>query len=142
VNGIVEPTLKISQVGDRRCTANHGRRRHVRQGAAWCEDEIGYVNRMIELAEKVEAWLSMPRLEATPYSSQELQGFASAILLIDSLNSFQQSGSWRGPTTRALVDALEDAVPQAPAAREPIGPELRPRKARYISSTAGEAWHR
>lgn len=46
----------------------------------------------------------------TPYQPQELLAFAENGTLIEKLNAFQPSDTWRGPTTRALVDTLEEAV--------------------------------
>lgn len=46
----------------------------------------------------------------TPYRVQELLAFAEDGSLVERLNAFQQADSWRGPTTRALVDTLEEAV--------------------------------
>ncbi len=51
----------------------------------------------------------------TPYQPQELVVFAENGSLIERLNGFQEQDSWRGPTTRALVDSLEEAVVLAPA---------------------------
>lgn len=55
----------------------------------------------------MESW-SGPGL--TPYRVQELLAFAENGTLIDRLNAFQQTDSWRGQTTRALADTLEEAV--------------------------------
>lgn len=49
------------------------------------------------------------------YQPQELVVFAENGSLIERLNDFQEQDSWRGPTTRALVDSLEEAVVLAPA---------------------------
>jgi|CXWL01.1.fsa_nt_gi hypothetical protein len=46
----------------------------------------------------------------TPYQVQELFAFAESGTLVERLNAFQQTDSWRGPTTRALVDTLVEAV--------------------------------
>ena len=51
----------------------------------------------------------------TPYRAQELLAFAADRSLVDRLNAFEQGDSWRGPTTRALVDALEEAVALTPS---------------------------
>lgn len=50
----------------------------------------------------------------SPYQSQELILFAEDGSIIERLNDFQQLNSWRGPTTKALVDSLEEAVALAP----------------------------
>jgi len=46
----------------------------------------------------------------SPYSVQELLAFAEDGSLIERLNDFQQPHMWRGPSTKALVDSLEEAV--------------------------------
>jgi hypothetical protein len=46
----------------------------------------------------------------SPYQPQELLAFAQVGTLTEILNSFTETDSWRGPTTRALVDALEEAI--------------------------------
>jgi len=51
----------------------------------------------------------------TPYQPQELIAFAEGGSLIERLNDFHEQDSWRGPTTRALVDSLEAAVAHSPA---------------------------
>ena len=56
----------------------------------------------------------------TPYRVQELLAFAEDGSLVERLNTFQQVDSWRGPTTRALVDTLEEAVALTPQAFLPI----------------------
>jgi len=50
----------------------------------------------------------------TPYRVQELLAFTEDGTLVDRLNAFQQTDWWRGPTTRALVDTLEEAVSTNP----------------------------
>lgn len=50
------------------------------------------------------------------YQPQELVVFAENGSLIERLNDFQEQDSWRGPTTQALVDTLEEAVVLAPPA--------------------------
>lgn len=56
----------------------------------------------------------------TPYRVQELLAFTEDGSLVERLNAFQQTDSWRGPTTRALVDTLEEAVVLAPQAFQTI----------------------
>lgn len=51
----------------------------------------------------------------TPYRAQELLAFAADRSLVERLNAFEQGEWWRGPTTRALVDALEEAVATNPS---------------------------
>ena len=50
----------------------------------------------------------------SPYQARDLLGFASKGELVERLNNFKQSDSWRGPTTHALVDTLEQAVKDDP----------------------------
>ena len=50
----------------------------------------------------------------SPYQTQELALFAENGSIVERLNAFQQLNSWRGPTTKALVDSLEEAVALAP----------------------------
>jgi hypothetical protein len=57
---------------------------------------------------------------STPYQVQELLAFAEDGSLVHRLNAFQQTDSWRGPTTRALVDTLEETVALTPHAFQPI----------------------
>ena len=56
----------------------------------------------------------------TPYRVQELLAFAEDGSLVERLNAFQQADIWRGPTIRALVDTLGEAVTHAPQAFLPI----------------------
>ncbi|MCZ6803137.1 MAG: hypothetical protein O7D86_04185 [Proteobacteria bacterium] len=48
------------------------------------------------------------------YTVQQLLGFAKNGNLIDMLNEFEEVDSWRGPTTRVLVDELTEAVKNHP----------------------------
>lgn len=50
----------------------------------------------------------------SPYQIQELIAFAEDKSIVEKLNAFHQQDSWRGPTTRALVDTLQEAVVLAP----------------------------
>lgn len=50
----------------------------------------------------------------SPYSINELISFAEDGSIVERLNAFQQTDSWRGPTTRALVDMLVGAVKVRP----------------------------
>lgn len=50
----------------------------------------------------------------SPYQTQELVLFAENGSIVERLNAFQQLNSWQGPTTKALVDSLEEAVALAP----------------------------
>lgn len=50
----------------------------------------------------------------SPYSINELISFAEDESIVERLNDFQQTDSWRGPTTRALVDMLVGAVKAKP----------------------------
>ncbi|PLY13887.1 MAG: hypothetical protein C0631_12740 [Sedimenticola sp.] len=46
----------------------------------------------------------------SPFSVNELITFATDGTIVEQVNTFQQTDSWRGPTRRALVDTLEEAV--------------------------------
>lgn len=46
----------------------------------------------------------------SPYSVNEILVFLKNKTIVDRLNEFQQTDSWRGTTTRALVDTLDEAV--------------------------------
>lgn len=50
----------------------------------------------------------------SPFSLDQLIRFAKEGSLVRQLNSFKPENSWRGPTTRALVDALEETVAAEP----------------------------
>jgi hypothetical protein len=50
----------------------------------------------------------------SPYQTQELVLFAEEGSIIERLNAFQQLDSWRGPTTKALTNSLEEATALAP----------------------------
>ena len=50
----------------------------------------------------------------TPLRPEQLIEFAKEGSLVQRLNAFEPENSWRGPTKRALVDALEEAVTIAP----------------------------
>lgn len=47
---------------------------------------------------------------SSPYHVQELVAFAEDGTIVERLNAFRQPNSWRGPTTRSLVDTIEEAV--------------------------------
>ena len=51
----------------------------------------------------------------TPYEPPQLVELLRSGALIGVLNAFQMEDPWRGPTKRALTDALETAVAMAPA---------------------------
>lgn len=46
----------------------------------------------------------------SPFTAQELLAYSENGNLINTLNDFQPSNDWRGPSTRSLVQALEEAV--------------------------------
>lgn len=51
----------------------------------------------------------------SPYQPMELLAIAQTGSLVEVLNEFKQTDRWNGPTTRALVSALEAAVAEEPA---------------------------
>jgi hypothetical protein len=80
---------------------------------------------------------------ASPYSVQELVGFATDHVLANQLNSFAPSGHWRAPTLEGLAATLQDAVRAHPAVFVAILPELRSAKRLYqhaIIVALTEAW--
>ncbi len=50
----------------------------------------------------------------SPYAPQQLLALAEQGPLVETLNAFRESDSWRGPTESALVDALTEAVAASP----------------------------
>jgi hypothetical protein len=52
----------------------------------------------------------------TPYQVQELIAFAEQRCIVEKLNAFKAENTWRGPSTEALVETLEQAVMAAPEA--------------------------
>jgi hypothetical protein len=76
-------------------------------------ESIGSLSEHPDFHSYMESW-SGPG--PSPYRVQELLAFASEQNLVVRLNSFKRVDSWRGPTIRALVDTLEEAVAISPAA--------------------------
>lgn len=52
----------------------------------------------------------------SPYSKAELLGFLLEGTLQSKLKGFEEPNTWRGPSTRALCDVLEEAVVENPSA--------------------------
>lgn len=50
----------------------------------------------------------------SPFTAQELLAYAENGCLITKLNEFQPANDWRGPSTRSLVQALEEAIKLKP----------------------------
>ena len=71
------------------------------------EQGLGKLSEHPDFHSYMESW-SGPG--PSPYSTQELLAFAENGSLIERLNDFQQSDTWRGPSTEALVNALEETV--------------------------------
>src|SRR5262249_17436410 len=46
----------------------------------------------------------------SPYPLNELIGLAEQDRVVETLNAFQQPSIWKGPTTKGLVQSLEEAV--------------------------------
>ncbi|CAA6603840.1 conserved hypothetical protein [Rhodospirillaceae bacterium LM-1] len=68
----------------------------------------------------------------SPYTVQQLQAFADDGSLIDALNAFTpMTNSWNGPTKRALVDALAEAVVASPERFLPLLPKFSEAKREY-----------
>lgn len=82
----------------------------------WYEDfqsntALGKLDEHPDFLAYMESW-SGPG--PSPYSINELISFAEDASIIERLNAFQQTDSWHGPTTRALVDMLVGAVKARP----------------------------
>jgi hypothetical protein len=75
------------------------------------DQSIGLLSEHPEFHSYMETWSGHG---ASPYQPQELILLAEKGSLIETLNHFQEQDSWRGPTTRALVDSLETAVSLSP----------------------------
>ena len=61
---------------------------------------------------------------SSPYSVKELVAFCHKGNIVSKLKGFKQIDTWRGPTTRALVDILEKAVKSNPSSFIAILPEF------------------
>lgn len=86
-------------------------------GELMSDQALGSLSEHPDFHSYMESW-SGPG--PTPYRIQELLAFAEDGSLVQRLNAFQQPDLWRGPTTRALVDTLEEAVALTPQAFLPI----------------------
>ena len=78
------------------------------------------------------------------YQPAELLAFAQSGDLVDVLNDFKQTDRWSGPTTRALVSALETAVAEQPSLFISILPSLLSAKRSFqygILSGLKQAWN-
>ncbi|PYV72061.1 MAG: hypothetical protein DMG97_14400 [Acidobacteria bacterium] len=53
---------------------------------------------------------------ASPYTIEELVGFADAYLLVERLNNFKDTGTWGSPTLEGLTSKLQGAARTNPAA--------------------------
>lgn len=82
-------------------------------GELMSDQALGALSEHPDFHSYMESWSGPGQ---TPYRVQELLAFAEDGSLVERLNAFQQADSWRGPTTRALVDTLEEAVVLAPQA--------------------------
>lgn len=86
-------------------------------GELMSDQALGALSEHSDFHSYMESWWGPG---PTPYRVQELHAFAEDGSLVERLNAFQQSDSWRGPTTRALVDTLEEAVALTPQVFLPI----------------------
>ena len=71
------------------------------------DQSLGKLSEHLDFHSYMETW-SGPG--PSPYSTQELLAFAEDGSLIERLNDFHQSNAWRGPSTKALVNTLEEIV--------------------------------
>ena len=76
------------------------------------DQELGSLSEHPDFNAYMESWTGSG---LPSYRVEEIHAFLSDGSLIQRLNDFKQSDAWRGPTTRALCDALEEAVFQKPA---------------------------
>ncbi|MBA3755061.1 MAG: hypothetical protein H0X02_02000 [Nitrosomonas sp.] len=76
-------------------------------GELMSDQALGALSEHPDFHSYMESW-SGPG--STPYQVQELFAFAENETLVERLNAFKQTDSWRGPTTQALVDTLVEAV--------------------------------
>lgn len=111
-----DPALVLRHVQRNWLSAIHGK--GDRGADAWylelnAESALGPLSTHPDFLSYMETW-SGPG--PTPYRAQELAAFAADGSVVGRLNDFRESGTWRGPTTRALVDALEEAVAENPVA--------------------------
>jgi len=67
----------------------------------------------------------------SPYSPPELIQAVRGGNIVDLLNGFQETRSWKGPTIRSLVDAVAEAVVIDPMRFWPALPEFRNAKIAY-----------
>lgn len=76
-------------------------------GELMSDQALGVLSEHPDFHSYIESWSG---LGPTPYQVQELFAFAENGTLVERLNAFKQTDSWRGPTTQALVDTLVEAV--------------------------------
>lgn len=115
-----DPTRRLKSVQRRWLSAVAGK--GYEPADAWFKElssdpTLGAALEHPDLHTYMESW-SGPG--ASPYSVQELLAFAEEGSIVDRLNGFEESGSWRGPTTRALVAAVEEAIGRDPEAFLPL----------------------
>lgn len=72
---------------------------------------LGAPSRHPDFRSYMESW-SGPG--PTAYTLPEILSFVEYGSVVEKLNAFQQPNTWRGPTTRALVDTLEEVVAYRP----------------------------
>ena len=77
-----------------------------------CEDkEIGELSAHPNFSSYIESWRGPgPSL----YTAQDLLAAVKNGTIIDLLNGFEETDSWRGPTRHALADTLVEAIQQNP----------------------------
>ncbi|HBP88464.1 MAG TPA: hypothetical protein DD706_12285 [Nitrospiraceae bacterium] len=75
------------------------------------DQSLGLVSEHPDFLLYMESWTGPG---PSHYQIKEIIAFAEDASIIDKLNAFHQQGSWRAPSTRALVATLEEAVALAP----------------------------
>jgi len=68
---------------------------------------------------------------ASPYTVEDLVGFAAAGVLSDRPSGFEETGTWGSPTLEGLTSVLQDAARTSPAALLRVLPKLAGTKRRF-----------
>lgn len=79
--------------------------------ALMSDQSLGGISEHPDFLSYMESWRGHG---PSRYQSHALVVFAEDGIIVERLNAFQELDSWRGPTTRALVDSLEEAIALAP----------------------------
>lgn len=77
-------------------------------------DELSDIGKMDEHPDFHVYMTSSSGPGSSPYTVNELISYAEDGSIVERLNAFEQKDSWHGPTTRALVDMLVEAIKVKP----------------------------